>query len=91
MARAIRQRARQYNRDVGNSSEVTSVTLGNDISALRELIRTVMKEELQKMQITAPPVGQLSIAEMVRAEVRQAVHVPQHYEVPQQRQCVEKS
>ncbi|KAL1484408.1 hypothetical protein MTO96_032614 [Rhipicephalus appendiculatus] len=28
---------------------------------------------------------------MVRAEVRQAVHVPQHYEVPQQRQCVEMS
>ncbi|KAL1434673.1 hypothetical protein MTO96_011448 [Rhipicephalus appendiculatus] len=91
MERALQQRARHYNRDVVNSSEVTSVTLGNDISALRELIRAVIKEELQKMQVTAPPAGQLSVAEMVRAEVRQAVHVLQHYEVPQQRQCVEMS
>lgn len=43
------------------------------------------------MQMTAPTVGQLSVAEMVRAEVRHAVHAPQHYEVPQQRQCVEMS
>ncbi|KAH7967977.1 hypothetical protein HPB52_004514 [Rhipicephalus sanguineus] len=82
---------RQYNRDVVKSSEVNSVTIGSDISALRELIRAVIKEELQKMQMTAPPVGQLSVAEIIRVEVRHAVHAPQHYEVPHQRQCVEMS
>lgn len=91
MERALQQRARQYNRDVVHPSEVTSVTLGNDISALRELIRAVIKEELQKMQVTASPVGQLSVAEMVRAELRQDVHAPQQYEAPQQRHCVEMS
>ncbi|KAH8027948.1 hypothetical protein HPB51_011473 [Rhipicephalus microplus] len=43
------------------------------------------------MQVTASPVEQLSIAEMVRAELRQAVHAPQPSEAPQQRHSVEMS
>lgn len=91
MEKALQQRARQYNRDAVISRELSAVTLGNDVGALRELIRAVIKEELQKMQTTAASVGQLSIAEMVRAEVRQAVHVPEQYEAPQQRPRPEMS
>ncbi|KAH8038600.1 hypothetical protein HPB51_002239 [Rhipicephalus microplus] len=54
----------------------------NDISPLRELLRAAIKEELQKMQVTASPVGQLSVVEMGRAELRQAVHALQQCEVP---------
>ncbi|KAH8037504.1 hypothetical protein HPB51_011653 [Rhipicephalus microplus] len=80
----------QYNRDVVHPSEVTSVTLSNDVSALRELIRDVIKE-LQKTQVTASPIGELSVAEMVRAKLQQAIHARQQYEAPQQRHCVEFS
>lgn len=84
MEKALQQRARQFNRDALIPRELSSVTMGNDVCALRELIRAVVKEELQKMQATATaPVEPLSIAEIVRAEVRQAVHVPGQYEGPQ--------
>ncbi|KAH8018594.1 hypothetical protein HPB51_009033 [Rhipicephalus microplus] len=84
------RRAEPSNRGV-HPSEVTSVTLGNDISALQELTRALIKEELQKMQVNASPVEQLSVAEMVRAELRQALHAPPQCKAPQQRQCVEMS
>ncbi|XP_065299482.1 uncharacterized protein [Dermacentor albipictus] len=55
MEKALQQRARQNNRDAVISRELSAVTLCNDVGALRELIRAVVKEELQKMQTTTAP------------------------------------
>lgn len=55
MERALQQRARQYNRNVTSiSSGVPNVTLGGDVSDLRELIRAVIREELQKCRWSSP-------------------------------------
>lgn len=89
MERALRQRARQYNRNVMEfSSGPFQMTMGNNTDDLREFIRAVIREELQKIQGTDAATTRISVAEMVRDEVRQAVQppcydVPQHYEVPQ--------
>lgn len=89
MERALQQRARQYNRNVTSiSSGVPNVTLGSDVSDLRELIRAVIREELQKMQAVEPPVARLSVAEMVRDEIRQAIQVPERFGAPQPQEQV---
>ncbi|KAH7955292.1 hypothetical protein HPB52_000096 [Rhipicephalus sanguineus] len=56
---------------------------------LRELVRSVVREELQKQRLgqSAPMLS--SLADVIREEVRQAVQEPQtnaHTEVPLQRQ-----
>lgn len=89
MERALRQRARQYNRNVMElSHSPSSMTSENHLEDLRELIRAVVREELHKMQVTDAPTARISVAEIVRDEIRQAVQAPERYEVPQQREPV---
>lgn len=76
--RALQQRARQYCRTG------TAVTNANCMAGLesnghdlRELVRQIVREELQSLrhhQTSAPTV---SIAEIIREEVRQAVGIPE--------------
>ncbi|KAL1457282.1 hypothetical protein MTO96_043542, partial [Rhipicephalus appendiculatus] len=50
--KTLQQRARQYNRDVGVSSvSAVSTTLTSNIDLLREVVRAVVREELQKIHI----------------------------------------
>lgn len=76
--KTLQQRARQYNRDVSVSSvSAASTTLTSNIDLLREMVRAVVREELQKIQMTQAHPAMSSLADVVREEVRQAVLQPQ--------------
>lgn len=71
--RALQQRARQYNRDepaVPNVAQLESF-------GLRELVRQVVREELQRLQLGHVSPASLSVAEIVREELREAVRAPE--------------
>lgn len=55
MERALRQRSRQYDRNILELSDAPQTAPGNNTADWRELIRMVVREELQKMQVTAAP------------------------------------
>ena len=80
--KTLQQRARHYNRDVNDASvgEVPTV-LGNSIDVLRELVRSVVREELQRLNSNPTQVS--SLAEVVREEVRQVVREQQPQAQPQ--------
>ncbi|KAL1486626.1 hypothetical protein MTO96_031314 [Rhipicephalus appendiculatus] len=78
MEKTLQQRARLYNRDLGVSSvSAVSATLPSNVDVLREVVRAVVREELQKLQLTQGPPGMPSLADVVREEVRQAILQPQ--------------
>lgn len=83
----LQQRARQYNRDVaGASAGVYSAGVVDNLDTLRELVRSVVREELRKLQ--SPDVTpELSLAEVVRDEIRQAMREPRS-DVPATRRAV---
>ncbi|KAH7956602.1 hypothetical protein HPB52_010977 [Rhipicephalus sanguineus] len=71
------------------SLDALPAAFGNGMEMLRELVRSVVREELQKQRLgpSAPMLS--SLADVIREEVRQAVQEPQtnaHTEVPLQRQ-----
>ncbi|KAH7939175.1 hypothetical protein HPB52_008045 [Rhipicephalus sanguineus] len=71
------------------SLDALPAAFGNSMEVLRELVRSVVREELQKQRLgqSAPMLS--SLADVIREEVRQAVQEPQtnaHTEVPLQRQ-----
>lgn len=73
----LQQRARQYNRDLScASANVFSACTDNNLHTLRELVRSVVREELRKMQSHEVP-PEPSIVDIVRSEVRQAIREPQ--------------
>ncbi|KAH8021884.1 hypothetical protein HPB51_018733 [Rhipicephalus microplus] len=77
------QRARHYNRDVNVTSvDAVSAVFKNGIDVLRELIRSVVREELQKLNGNPSTVS--SLGEVVREEVRQAVREQQPQAQPVQ-------
>ncbi|KAH8026546.1 hypothetical protein HPB51_021440 [Rhipicephalus microplus] len=70
--KTLEQRARHKNRDVNVASvDTVSAVFGNGIDVLQQLIRSVVREELQKLNGHSSTVS--SLAEVVREEVRQAV------------------
>lgn len=76
--KALQQRARHYNRDTsGAPVNVFSAGIGSNAEALRELVRSIVQEELRKLQQpqVAPTVS--SLAAVIRDEVRHAVLQPQ--------------
>uniref|UniRef100_A0A131YHP5 Tick transposon n=1 Tax=Rhipicephalus appendiculatus TaxID=34631 RepID=A0A131YHP5_RHIAP len=76
--KTLQQRARQYNRDVGVSSvSAVSTTLTSNIDLLQEVLRAVVREELQKMHMAQGTPAIPSLADVVREEVRQAIYQPQ--------------
>ncbi|KAL1486000.1 hypothetical protein MTO96_031582 [Rhipicephalus appendiculatus] len=71
MEKTLQQRVRLYNRDLGVSSVcAVSATLPSNVDVLREVVRAVVREELQKLQLTQGPPGMPSLADVVREEVR---------------------
>ncbi|XP_070385306.1 BEN domain-containing protein 5-like [Dermacentor albipictus] len=75
MEKTLQQRARQYNKDVCVASfDVGSGALPNNMDILREMVRSVVREELQKLQLAQSPPTVFSLADVVREEVRQ-VHI----------------
>ena len=84
MEKTLQQRARLYNREVNAASvEGVSAVFGNSIDVLRELVRSVVREELQRQQLISNPTTISSLAEVVREEVRQAVREQQPQAQPQ--------
>lgn len=75
--RALHQRARHCNRNEPVLSNVSEM----DGLGLRELVRQIVREELQRRQQGQVPPAPLPIAELVREEVRQAVRVPEPVDV----------
>lgn len=75
--RALHQRARHYNRNEPVLSNVPE----KDGLGLRELVRQIVREELQRLQQGQVSPAPLSIAELVREEVRQAMRVPEQVDV----------
>ncbi|KAH7969752.1 hypothetical protein HPB52_021720 [Rhipicephalus sanguineus] len=74
-----------YNRDLGIASiDSVPAVFGNSVEFLRELVRSVVREELQRQRLdhSAPAVS--SLADVVREEVRMAVRDPQPIRGPQQ-------
>ncbi|XP_049270134.1 uncharacterized protein LOC119385971 [Rhipicephalus sanguineus] len=81
----LHQRARQYNRDVAcTSAGVYSAGVPDNLDTLRELVRSVVRVELRKLQ--SPDVApELSIADVVREEIRHAIREPQSDAIPTRR------
>ncbi|KAL1419408.1 hypothetical protein MTO96_005143 [Rhipicephalus appendiculatus] len=76
--KTMQQRARQYNMDVGISSVSTvSTTLTSNTDLLREVVRVVVREELQRMQLAQGHPTMPALADVVREEVRQTIFQPQ--------------
>lgn len=78
--RALHHRARHYNRDEPVVSSVTEM----EGSGLRELVRQIVREELQRLQQGQVSPASMSVAEIVREEIRQAVRMPEQVDVLRQ-------
>lgn len=83
--RALQLRSRQYYRADATISSANCMTgLGNNFDDLRELVRKIVREELQALRANlrqcSPPT--VSIAEIIREEVKQAVRIPEPAEEP---------
>lgn len=72
--RAVQERSRQYAR-MATSAPGNAASLTSDDSSLRELIRSVLREELSKLGI-APPQPAPSLSRIVREELHQALSPP---------------
>ncbi|KAH7938603.1 hypothetical protein HPB51_028877 [Rhipicephalus microplus] len=73
MKRTLQQRARLYNRGLGVFSvRVESTTLATDADVLRKMVRAIVKEERQKLQLTQSPPARPPLADVVRQKVRKA-------------------
>ncbi|KAL1478226.1 hypothetical protein MTO96_016412 [Rhipicephalus appendiculatus] len=89
MERTLQQRARMYNRDLGIASVDAVPTLGDNMEFLRELVRSVVREELQRQRLDHSTPAVSSLADVVREEVRLAIRNPQpirerqHYAQPE--------
>ncbi|KAL1462084.1 hypothetical protein MTO96_027312 [Rhipicephalus appendiculatus] len=78
MERTLQQRARIYNRDTNITSlDFLPPVFGNSMEVLRELVRSVVREELQKQRLDQNAPMLSSLADVIREEVRQVVQEPQ--------------
>ncbi|KAL1444821.1 hypothetical protein MTO96_027634, partial [Rhipicephalus appendiculatus] len=72
MERTLQQRARIYNRDTNITSlDLLPPVFGNSMEVLRELVRSVVREELQKQRLDQNAPMLSSLADVIREEVRQ--------------------
>lgn len=85
--RALQDRSRQYNRHTNHASSNVAMLSTVNERDLRDLVRTIVQEELRKLKVSSPePViaSASSIAEIVREELRQTLVTPEHsVEAPQ--------
>ncbi|XP_077557226.1 uncharacterized protein LOC144172341 [Haemaphysalis longicornis] len=73
--RALQERCRQYNRGAGRSSSPTGtvVTAASTDGSLRQLVRSIVREELQLHGLVPPGPASASVVDIVRQEIRQAL------------------
>lgn len=77
MERTLQQRARMYNRDINIASvDAMPTVFGSNMDVLRELVRSVVREELQRQRHDQSPPALSSLADVIRDEVRQVVQEP---------------
>lgn len=76
--KTLQQRARYYNRAVNTVSTADFAPASSDSAdTLRELVRSIVKEELHKMRLSAQSQPQCpSLAQIIREEVQQVVPEP---------------
>lgn len=72
MERALQQRSSVYDRQITLGSASPSLSLPCDTDALRELVRSVVREELDRLQGVRFQPTATSLTDIVREEVRQA-------------------
>ncbi|KAK8782586.1 hypothetical protein V5799_016069 [Amblyomma americanum] len=77
MERSLQERSAQYGRpgSVAASNYCASLPVAGD-EALRELVRSVVREELRNLRLDAPPASVAAVADAVREEIRRAVQPP---------------
>ncbi|KAL1473469.1 hypothetical protein MTO96_038645, partial [Rhipicephalus appendiculatus] len=72
MERTLQQRARIYNRNTNITSlDLLPPVFVNSMEVLRELVRSVVREELQKQRLDQNAPMLSSLADVIREEVRQ--------------------
>ncbi|XP_049525512.1 uncharacterized protein LOC125946417 [Dermacentor silvarum] len=69
MERALQQRSQQYDRQ-STVAAVSCFTCGHDLAALRELVRTVVREELEEVSKTSCQPTVTALGDIIRAEMR---------------------
>ncbi|XP_075529543.1 uncharacterized protein LOC142561134 [Dermacentor variabilis] len=75
--KALQQRAHPYNRDVTSApADILSAGPGSNTEALRELVRSIVKEELRKLQLPEATPTVSTLAAVIRDEVRHAIVQP---------------
>lgn len=73
MERMLRQRLSQYERQTTMTAACSLVPARDDRESLTELIRQVVREELQRHYGSAPP-SAAALTDVIREEIRQVVH-----------------
>ncbi|XP_077548109.1 uncharacterized protein LOC144160855 [Haemaphysalis longicornis] len=81
---ALRDRCRQYDRVTGGSPSATAAATASSDRSLRELVRSIVREELQLHGIGSSQPSHASVADIVRQEIREALAIPESQ--PQQLQ-----
>lgn len=83
MERALQQRSLQYDRQ-STIAAVSCVTCGHDAAALRELVRSVVREELEKVRTTTSQPAVTALGDIIREEFRAATQplAPVRADVP---------
>ncbi|XP_077551912.1 uncharacterized protein LOC144166190 [Haemaphysalis longicornis] len=83
MERTLEQRARQYDRHPACASvDVFASASGTSRDTLRELIRSVIREELHLLQLPQASPTYASLTQLVKEEVKQAVQPPVNLDMP---------
>lgn len=75
MENMLQQQSAVYDRHVNAASPVDPIEVAGSLEALCDLIRSVVREELQKIHCLPPPAAG-SISSLIRSEVQQALQVP---------------
>ncbi|XP_077564481.1 uncharacterized protein LOC144179939 [Haemaphysalis longicornis] len=74
---ALRDRYRQYDRVTGGSPSATAAATASSDRSLRELVRSIVREELQLHGIGSSQPSHASVADIVRQEIREAFAIPE--------------
>ncbi|XP_049513379.1 uncharacterized protein LOC125940825 [Dermacentor silvarum] len=75
--KALQQRAHDYNRDVSSApADLLSAGPGSNTYALRKLVRSIVKEELRKLQPPQATPTVSTLAAVIRDEVRHGILQP---------------
>ncbi|XP_070385604.1 uncharacterized protein [Dermacentor albipictus] len=81
--KALQQRSHHYSRNVTSApADILSAGPGSNTEALRELVRSIVKEELRKLQLPEATPTVSTLAAVIRDEVRHAILQPGREEPP---------